>query len=242
MRVPRTGFFDWLAIIVAIGITGCEQTLTPVSLDGTIKVFSADPHNPIFGKNSDWVRLGDYDGVSIKSVYEGSVLVLQIKTTEANAAFLRRVNAQLLATPFLFWSWSVINGPPVHPVRLVIGFADEDVEVSETVNGEIIFGRPKLPPFSRTLTLVWEGSALQRGTLSAEPARRNGKPRARYVVRGGRESRNQWWTENLNLSRLHSIAWPDVDTTRSRIVFMGISTTGGSLSGTMRIAQFKLSR
>jgi len=231
-----------LGIGVLFLLGACTRTHTPVGLDSTVKIFSDNPRNPIFGQNSDWTRLGSSRSVNIKSVYRGAIPVLQISSAYANAAFMRRVSAQLLATPFLFWSWSVINGPPVHPVRLIIGISDTGQGKDINDDNLTVFSSQKLPAFSRTLTLIWDASALKRGTLTIKPNQKNQKPDARYIVRGGHENRHRWWNENLDLSHLHTLAWPLVDMSQSRIVFIGISAAGGAVPGTMQIAQIKLSR
>ena len=107
---------------------------------------------------------------------------------------------------------------------------------------QTVFSRQNLPALSRTLTLVWGTSALKRGTLTITPNRKGQKPGAHYIVRGGRENQHRWWNESLDLSHLHTLAWPLVDMSKSRIVFTGVSTTGGAVPGTMQIAQLKLSR
>ena len=234
--------FLLLGIAILLFFGACTRTHTPVGLDSAVKIFSDNPQNPIFGQNSDWTRLGSSRSVNIKSVYKGAIPVLQISSAYANAAFLRRVDAQLLATPFLFWSWSVIDGPPIHPVRLIIGFSDTGQSNDRIDDNRTIFSSQKLPAFSRTLTLVWGASALKRGTLTIKPNQKGQKPGARYIVRGGRENQHRWWNENLDLSHLHTLAWPLVDMSQSRIVFTGISTAGGAVPGTMQIAQIKLSR
>ena len=234
--------FSILGIALPLFFGACTPTHTPVGLDSTVKIFSDNPQNPIFGQNSDWIRLGSSRGVIIKSVYKGAIPVLQISSAYANTAFLRRVDAQLLATPFLFWSWSVIDGPPIHPVRLIIGFSDTVQNNGRNDYNQTVFSRQNLPAFSRTLTLVWGTSALKRGTLTIKPNRKGQKPGARYIVRGGRENQRRWWNESLDLSHLHTLAWPLVDMSQSRIVFTGISAAGGAVPGTMQIAQIKLSR
>mgnify|MGYP005655735915 FL=1 len=234
---------DWRATALSLLVViGCTETQTPVGLDGTLNVFGGGPDNPIFGRTSDWVSLGADDTVSYKTVYPVGTPALEIRGGSENAARIRRVDAQLLATPFLFWSWNIVNGPPRHPVRLVVGFADADTP-TEAPSGMKTFLRGAQPPaFSRSLTLIWGSSALQRGTLTTDRATADEKSRAAYVVRGGRENRNRWWVENLDLSHLHAQAWPEIDMANSRIVFTGISATGDIGTGTMQISGLRLSR
>tara|TARA_B100000686_G_C16662523_1_gene901753 strand:+ start:207 stop:938 length:732 start_codon:yes stop_codon:yes gene_type:complete len=231
-----------LSFFILIFINACTITHTPVGLDGAIKIFSDSPQNPIFGKDSDWARLGDAHDINIKSVYKGAIPVLQISSGYSNIAFLRRTNAQLLATPFLFWSWVILDGPPVHPVSLVIGFTDTKEEQNQNKIVRGIFNKQSLPSFSRTITLVWGERALKRGTLIMEKTNNASKPDVRYIVRGGHENHLKWWNESIDLSQIHTSAWPTVDISKSRVVFIGIIAVSGPVPGTMQIAQVKLSR
>jgi hypothetical protein len=232
----------WLALSVFALIIGCAETQTPVGLDGRLQVFSNDPTNPIFGRASDWAWLGPSDGLSFQAVYQSNTPALEITGGSDNAAIIRRLDAQLLATPFLFWSWSVENGPPRHPVRLVVGFADAGTPPAELGGMAALFRGDEPPRFSRSLALVWGGSAMERGSLTRPAATEDGKPSALYVVRGGRENRNRWWSENIDLSQLHALAWPMVDMAYSRIVFTGISSAKTETPGTVRISGLRLSR
>ncbi len=231
-----------LSISILTLVIACAETHTPVGLDGTVKIFSNSPQNPIFGQDSDWARIGNARNINIKSVYKGAIPVLQVSSAYSNVAFLRRMNAQLLATPFLFWSWAILDGPAIHPVNLVVGFSDTTEGYDKDNNGGVIFNKKSLPPFSRTLTLVWGASALERGTLISDRNSRTGKPAVRYIVRGGRENRRQWWRESIDLSQIHAAAWPKVDISKSRVVFTGISALSGAVPGTMQIARLRLSR
>jgi hypothetical protein len=232
----------WLALFVLALSVGCAETQTPVGLDGKLQVFSDDPTNPVFGRASDWAWIGPGDGLSFKTVYESSVPALEITAGGDNAAIIRRLDAQLLATPFLFWSWSIDSGPPRHPVRLVIGFADAGTPPTELGGMAALFRGDEPPRFSRSLALVWGASALERGSMTNRGASEDGKPSALYVVRGGRENRNRWWSENIDLSQLHAVAWPMVDMAYSRIVFAGISGARTQTPGTVRISGLRLSR
>ncbi len=244
--MTKAGLPFYLGVLSLFFVVGCAETQTPVGLDGTLNIFGGGPENPIFGRSSDWVGLGASDAVSYKTVYPAGTPALEINGGSENTAIIRRVDAQLLATPFLFWSWNVMEGPAHHParhpVRLVVGFADADKPRTEPSGLATFFRGPKPPAFSRSLTLVWGHSALQRGTLTTEHPAADGKPRAVYVVRGGGENQNRWWTENLDLSHMHTRAWPTIDMAFSRIVFVGMSTASGRGRGTVQISGLRLSR
>jgi len=227
--------------VPALTMTACARTQTPVALDGTVAIFSNDPARPIIGRESDWVQLGPGAAMALTPHYEAARPVLEVRAGNANAAMIRRIDAPLLAMPFLFWDWRVIDGPPEHPVRLVIGFADGNAPPAESALSRLFSG-PEPPPYSRSLTLVWSASALQRGSYQVKGGGADGRPHARYVVRGGRENRNRWWREHLDLSQIHALAWPGMDMAASRVVFAGISAVETAQPGRMRIAGFRLSR
>ncbi|MEK9752695.1 MAG: hypothetical protein VW338_05715 [Rhodospirillaceae bacterium] len=228
-----------LLCVMLLALTGCAETETAVGLDGSVRLFSDDPAQPVFGRASDWVELGKTAAMAPAIVTEGGRTILEISARGENAALIRRLDAPLLAMPFLFWDWSAVDGAPDHPVRLVVGFEDRRTAPARTFNWGL--GPAEPPPFSRSLALVWGASALQRGSIEVAASGEGGRPHARYVVRGGRENGSRWWPEHLDLSQLHAAAWPNVDMAASRVVFVGISTAAGA-GGSMRLAGLRLSR
>jgi len=243
MTVTRLRRFVMILMVAgpAHTLLSCARTQTPMALDGTVAIFSNDPARPIIGRMSDWVQMGRSSAMTLTTVYEASQAVLEVRAGSANAAMIRRIDAPLLAMPFLFWSWRVVDGPPDHPVRLVIGFSDGQAKPTGNALTRLFSGTEP-PPYSRSLTLVWTGSALQRGSYRINAGSPDGRPHARYVVRGGRENRGRWWNEHIDLSQIHALAWPGMDMAESRVVFAGISAVSADEIGTMRIAGFRLSR
>jgi hypothetical protein len=238
-RGRRAGLAAWLMAFAVLVLGGCAETDTAVGIDGMVRVFSSDPAHPVFGRASDWIELGNTKTMHPTIAAGDGRLALEVNADGANGAALRRLDAPLLAMPFLFWDWTVIDGAPEHPVRVVIGFADQPVAPDSAFTRAF---SPAAPPrFSRSVALVWGSSALQRGSIETHAPDGEGRSHVRYVVRGGRENRGRWWSEHLDLSQIHAAAWPDVDMAQSHVVFAGISTAAGA-KGTMLVAGLRLSR
>ncbi|MAH83803.1 MAG: hypothetical protein CBB68_05505 [Rhodospirillaceae bacterium TMED8] len=231
-----------LSLIPFILLLACEKTDTTVGLDGVLAVFSPNPANAVLGGTSNWVFVGNKSALDLRSIDESRTPALEVWSTQSRGAAIRRVNARLLATPFLTWRWSVGEGEPQHPIRIVIGFSNKAETEKKGMLSRVIWGNNP-PSYSRTLSLIWGGSALLRGSLIRERLSQPNKIKTvRYVVRGGEENRDKWWLENLDLSRIYSIAWPDSDMAKTRIVFVGLSSTGSKIPERMRIMALRLSR
>ena len=146
------------------------------------------------------------------------VPALEMRSGPVRSLAVRRVDAMLLATPYLNWAWHLSDhGKGVHPVRLVVGFKGgipEDTPVEVMAGG--------LPEHDRALSLVWGDTALRRGSISLPPADRPLQAPL-YTVRGGRENTRRWWKDAVDLSDLYAKAWPG-DTRRTvRITFIGVA-------------------
>lgn len=150
---------------------------------------------------------------------------------------VRQVNAMMLATSFLSWSWNLSNhGAGIHPIRLVVGFyggAPADTETGGQGNN--------IPPHDRALTLVWGDTALRRGALSLPPADRPLEVPV-YTLRGGRENTRKWWFETVDLSELYAKAWPKDDFRHVRITFVGLAAAPTQTVVRGRISGISLTR
>lgn len=168
----------------------------------------------------DWIVVGGGPDAptAIAKVTRNGIPAVEIKSGPEHVIAVRKVEAMMLATPFLSWNWHLTNhGDGIHPVRLVVGFqggAPEGV-VPETQGSG-------LPPHDRALALVWGDTALRRGTMSLPPAERPNEAPI-YTVRGGRENTRKWWFEAVDLSALYAKAWPNDNRRRTRITFIGLA-------------------
>jgi hypothetical protein len=154
----------------------------------------------------------------LTSVSQDGVNALEIRSGPSQMIAVRKVQAMLMATPFLKWDWHLSDhGQGIHPVRIVIGFKGDagDGTIKQRSGGG-------LPDHDRALALVWGDTALRRGTLNVPDPN---KPHlaAVYTVRGGRENTRKWWRDTVDLSELYRQAWPYDERRTIRITFIGIA-------------------
>lgn len=214
------------------------QTRAPATSpapEGRLAVMSAGSAFRIDAPPGDWIVQGNTgDGrPALQSVNVGGVAALELRTGPEPVVAVRRVDAMMLATPFLTWSWNLSDhGAGTHPMRIVVGFLGGAPRGGET---PVLLGGG-LPVHDRALALVWGDSMLGRGTLKPPP---QGQPLAtpHYIVRGGRENTRKWWLESVDLSRFYQNSWPRDDFRNTRITFIGIAagahqpTIRGRVSG-----------
>lgn len=188
------------------------------------------------GLDGSWKTTGDaLDAVSIER-YEG-VPGLRLRALDDGYAVVRRLDARLIVSPYLTWSWRAeTHAAALHPVRIVAGFKsspDAGDPGYEWLDDD-------LPDHDRVIAVAWGDSALKRGTfrLSTDPDA--GPPV--YIVRGGRESHGVWWFEAIDLQRLYAQAWPEDDVSRVRVAFLGFAAEPGAAEAAMTVSGLRLSR
>jgi len=227
--------------LLALNLASCStQTVIPdqPSPEGRLAVMGPDRNFNLDAPPADWIIFRDANtedaktSGAISSVIVEGVPALEIKSGPKRIIAVRTVNAMMLATPFLSWSWHLSNhGEGIHPVRLIVGFhggAPEDAALGNQ-GGD-------LPPHDRALALVWGDTALRRGTLSL-PTPDHPHQAPIYTVRGGRENTRKWWLETVDLAELYAKAWPNDNHRRVRITFIGLAaaptptTVHGRVSG-----------
>lgn len=212
-----------LALITAIiAATGCAGPITPSrpAPEGQLAIMGPSPSFSLDAPPRDWIISTDNsDGrVNLSTVKREGVPAVELKSAYRRTVAVRRVDAMMLATPYLSWSWHLSNhGSGIHPVRIVIGFQGgvRDIQEIDPLGGG-------LPEHDRALALVWGDTMLRRGSLSLPPADRPTQAPL-YTVRGGRENTRKWWLETADLSQLYAIAWPGDDLKHVRITFIGIA-------------------
>ena len=218
------GVLSALALILTSCASPTKKVFIPdqPSPEGRLAVMGPDRSFSLDAPPRDWMISGG-DGSapssSISSVMRDGVPALELKSGSERVIAVRRVNAMMLATPFLSWSWHLSNhGEGIHPMRLIVGFhggAPADTQLNSQGDG--------LPPHDRALALVWGDTALRRGSLSLPPAQKSFQAPI-YTVRGGRENTRKWWLEHVDLSDLYAKAWPNDNRARARIAFIGLAS------------------
>ncbi|MEX0693086.1 MAG: hypothetical protein WD075_01450 [Rhodospirillales bacterium] len=153
---------------------------------------------------------------------------------------VRRINASLLATPYLNWAWH--TQPPragAHPVRLLVELTDRNPQSKRSLWPFSGSGRADA---SRIILLGWDATALGRGTIVG-PIRADDYPEtARYIARGGPEQADRWWVDSVDLSLIHRQVWPGDDPANFDISAIGISVQAAGTGAAMNLAEIRLTR
>jgi len=227
--------------LLLILIAACSPVETKVGLDGTLTVLEPRHDFSIQRLPEEWLIIGGPANPAPAVQSANNQLHLTLKPVPESYAMIKRVQARLLATPFLGWHWMLSGPAPIkHPVQITVGFADDGDPKRRIYLRNPLQARP--PTYSRTLTFTWGNSALRRGMLEVRSTPPGNPPVAVYTVRGGRENLRRWWREAVDLSALHAKAWPKVDMRASRIVFVGIIVGTGAPEAMANIAALRLSR
>jgi len=213
------------ALVLAVSSCVAPKPVIPdqPSPEGRLTVMGSQQSFNLDAPPADWIVSGGgglkgHDRDAISTVTRDGVRALELKSGPQRVIAVRRVDAMMLATPFLSWAWRLSNhGAGIHPVRLIVGFnggAPQGTALDSQGDG--------LPPHDRALALVWGDTALRRGALSLPPTN---KPLEAplYTVRGGRENTRKWWVENVDLSDLYAKAWPNDNRKRTHITFIGLA-------------------
>ena len=232
--MKRSVFYTFGVLSAAVlALSSCAASTKVIppdqpSPEGRLAVMGPDRSFNLDAPPTDWIISGgdahSGGGVvgkssSLSTVMRDGVPALELKSGSEHIIAVRRVNAMLLATPFLSWSWHLSNhGEGIHPMRLIVGFhggAPADTQLGSQGDD--------LPPHDRALSLVWGDTALRRGSLSLPPAHKPFEAPI-YTVRGGRENTRKWWLEHVDLSDLYAKAWPNDNRRRARITFIGLAS------------------
>jgi len=215
---------------MVLTLTACAQPISPnrPAPEGQLAVMGSGLNFALDAPPRDWIIATDAANrgptpasTPLSTVVIDGVSALEMRSGPVRSLAVRRVDAMLLATPYLSWAWHVSDhGTGIHPVRLVVGFmggAPDSAQV-EVMGGD----GGGLPEHDRALTLVWGDTALRRGTLSLPPAERPLEAPI-YTVRGGRENTRKWWQDTVDLSDLYAQAWPEDSRRIARITFIGVA-------------------
>ena len=232
-----TGRWRTVAYAAALLAGRTEPTATVVEPDGKLDVLGPSPSFSATALPNDWVTAGGDAQSRFSVVAHDGIPVLKVTSGDKEIYAVRRVDANLLTTPYLSWAWNVeAQGSGQHPVRLVIGFRGGQAKSGAPRSR---WSGPSLPPHDRLLALTWGDSALNRGTLTAA-----GDDGAwpTYTVRGGRENSRTWWLETVDLAQLYAGVWPDDDLSNARLMFVGVAAVANPKTAIAHVAGVQLSR
>ena len=238
------------AAILVLAAAGCAIPRASVETDGRasvdpdgrLSVLGPDPGFSVSSLPDDWVIAGNVELArrSTTLVRHQGVPALRVDNGKAAFVVARRTSVNLLASPFLSWSWHVEpHGGNTHPVELVVGFHGGDPESRSWDAQPFAWLGRDLPPSDRVISLVWGESALRRGAI--DPPSEAGRD-ARYTQRGGIENTRTWWLETVDISEIYARIWPADDLVAARVMFVGISAAGTGAEGAAFISGILISR
>ena len=189
-----------------------------------------------------WITKGilNHDHLSIVK-WEGKS-ALKVINGPKNFFAVKPIHAQLLATPYLSWAWSINSqNNHKHPFNLFVGFQYGEQQ-NRTWLPSFFISDEKLPTYNRILRFTWGDSALQRGTIVSTNSIKNDIKIASFTVRGGQENTGSWWLEAIDLYDIYQRTWPKDVIMQTQIKFVGFGTKSGKKSSAAYISDIRLSR
>lgn len=211
----------FFCLVSLLAITACSTPIivSPIGPDGTLNILGPAPDFAKIFESGYWVKSGDIGPGTLVITEKSAQRSILIPPGSQSFAILRPIDAILLSTPYLGWSWLMEpHQGEYHSVSVLVGFRAPP----EAIQEPSFSGLPEAveeTPANRALEIRWAASALKRGNLTQRPGV---DPVPVYVVRGGRENLGRWWREGVDLSHLYGRLWPGEDPARARIVFIAI--------------------
>lgn len=231
-------------LVVMTSLGGCAQPPIATPLGGNLDVLGPGQTFTQTLRSGalppDWLLIGTVPAETFSVHILDGVPALRVRAGERSFALMRRTSASLLAMPYLSWAWQV--SPPkdgAHPIRIIVGLADRTKPAGTPWWQS---GRSAAPQVERMISVVWNGTALGRGSIIG-PERVEGRPEmARYVARGGPEQGGQWWVDTVDLSLIHRQVWPADDPANMEVRFIGIAALPSPNVAEMNVATVRLTR
>lgn len=218
------------AVFAGLAVAACAVTpITQPTPEGQLAVLRPDVELDLYRTDTDWVIIGDGQhriSLDVQSAMPGLIVSASAEPLVA----VRRLQASLLATPYLSWAWNLENaGPGLHPLRLVVGFNSHQKGATKPWPWETLATNPEaspLPAHNRALALVWGETPLRRGYFHVPPLAKDAVigTAPLYTVRGGAENTGTWWLETVDLAALYGEAWPEDARAGVAVVFIGFAT------------------
>jgi hypothetical protein len=189
-----------LLLLALLGLAACAQLPQPATPapEGWLSILGNDPGFALSDSAESRERGWSSDNAKGFSVLPSG----GVRVTSDQAASLRRdVDVLLLSTPYLTWRWKLDPGPiqSYAPLHLAIGFKTGLAE--------------------RRLIVGWGGAGDATGRLE-----RQGQA-AFFTAQTG-ESDGNWREATLDISELHRLAWPDINTLKTRVTYVAVFTPG----------------
>lgn len=229
-------------ILVLLGLEACAKPLmvTAVQPDGSLEILGPGPGFAETFESGQWASSGDIGPASLVVTEKSGIRAIMLVPDDREFTILRPVDAILLSSSYLGWSWFLETDAMESPdVSIIVGFLSPKGSPEAPSFDDLPEAAGKTPA-NRALELRWSVSALQRGNLSTLKPGEEGLPR--YNVRGGRENTGRWWRESVDLARLYKLLWPGEDLARTRIVFVAIQAGSNRMNAPAYFANLHLFR
>ena len=234
----------YLGLVSFLALSACSTLDATIQLGGSLNVFSTNQSFDITDLPDDWVTRGKISKRAVSATSALGSTTVSVVSTHKPYLFARRVQASLLATPYLSWRWKILSGSQGNqPIRIVIGFSEGGASPIERSTFTQLFPGSALPRHDRVLSLLWAPSALMRGNL--KPIVVSGKSKkleAHYAVRGGAENVGFWWPETVDLASLYKLSWPTDTQSSVQVRFIGVTSATSKSSMTTLLSDLRLSR
>ncbi len=186
-------------MMLAMMLAGCALPRAEVSPEGTLEIFGPGSLSAGPSLSGEWIIEGG--GGQAKRLVSlrpaGLETSLTLKSGPKSFVLVRRTKAQLLAMPFISWSWRMSeehHAPDT--IRLIVGFYGGDPKSRSWGAQPFVWLGTQVPPHDRVIAIQWGGRALERGDLYT------GAKVPRYIARGGARQLGEWWPENLDLAEI----------------------------------------
>ncbi|TAN52355.1 MAG: hypothetical protein EPN26_08050 [Rhodospirillales bacterium] len=187
-----------LAILLSLLLaSACAETVpAKPSPEGWLSILGDDPALALSGSDRSKEQGWTAENPRGFSVQPSKSLI----AIPGQASALRRdVDVLLLSTPYLTWRWRLDPGPVTGyaPLHLAIGFKTGSSE--------------------RRLIVGWGGAGMETGRLERQGT-------AAFFTAQTGESDGNWREATLDISELHRLAWPDINTLKTRVTYVAIFT------------------
>lgn len=242
----------FILLLVIFSVTGCTPPRDAVPLGGTLSVLGPDQNFiEAVSRNElppGWEVSGEMPPGALAIHQIDRFRALGIKPASTPFAVLRHTNASLLATPYLSWAWhmqppGILARGSAHPVRIIVGLVGPGKKAGKSWwsfgdDGKV----------TRIIQMVWNETALGRGSVIGPRIDEDRPESARYIARGGPEQANRWWVDTVDLALIHRQVWPEDDPSKMVIRYIGVAvqaaakTRGARQPGEMNIAAIRLTR
>ena len=231
----------WTFAVLGLLLSACAPAPKTATIgpDGILNVLGPKAAFVTALDDGTWIPHGNLGPGQLRILDEDGVRALLVRGTKRDFSLIRLLNAQLLATPFLEWSWKVAaTDSPFHETSLLIGFT-APIGAPERDIPEMIPDIVNTFGANRFLSIRWANSALVRGHI--RPADKQIDVPV-YIARGGNENAGRWWREGIELSLPYAQLWPDEDISQVRIAFLAIVAQTGHARTDMYLANIDLFR